>query len=120
MGKRCALRCVRYRTDEGEFPRGRQRAWRLARGVGARHAPPMRFPLLLRAAAALVAAACSPPTPAPQSPAPQSSTPGREAAAPAAAPQPGSTPPAEPAAFDEFDRQMLFKQLTDLSFHSQL
>lgn len=81
----------------------------------------MRFPLLLGAAAALVAAACSPPTPAPQSPAPQSPTPGREAAAPAAAPQPGAPPAtAERPAIDEFDRQMLFKQLTDLSFHSQL
>jgi len=38
----------------------------------------------------------------------------------AAAPPPRPAPPAPPPAIDPFDRQMLFKQLTDLSFHQQL
>jgi len=84
------------------------------------HALAMRLPIPLRSAlaAALLAGGCTRPVPAPQGPAPQAQPAAPQAAAPApAAPAPE---PSQRPALDEFDRQVLFKQLVDLSFHTQL
>ena len=81
----------------------------------------MRLPILLRPflCAALLAACARPTPPAAPAPAPARATTSTDTSRTTPDSVPMRAAPAA-AALDEFDRQILFKQLTDLSFHSQL
>jgi dipeptidyl aminopeptidase/acylaminoacyl peptidase len=88
----------------------------------------LAHPRLLLSAAALLAVGCASGTrprtatpPATPAPARDSAPAGAQPAAPSpSAPAAAQAGAAAAPAFDEFDQQVLFKQLTDLSFHQQL